>query len=145
MRLLDQPDDLKLLGGWVSHAPSSPSAVTLFFEQTVLQGQLSHDLLQSGCLAAKLLDLIGGRRPRRITGQPLLASLEKLLRPPIIEVLDDPLAAAKLGDTVLAAKPLKHDADLVLSRKMPPRRPADILHNPCRRISNRNGFLSHRC
>ena len=41
------------------------------------------------------------------------------------------------------APPVKHDADLVLSRKMPPRRPAHILHGLFRRISNRNGFLSH--
>jgi hypothetical protein len=28
-----------------------------FFEETVFQGELGHDLLQSGCLAAKLLEL----------------------------------------------------------------------------------------
>ena len=33
MRLLDQPDDLQLLGGGISHAPSSPSAVTLFLSR----------------------------------------------------------------------------------------------------------------
>src|SRR3954463_7671917 len=31
--LLDQPDDLKLLGGGVPHAASSPSAVTLFLSR----------------------------------------------------------------------------------------------------------------
>src|SRR3982074_3852020 len=32
-RLLDQPDDLKLLGGGVPHVASSPSAVTLFLSR----------------------------------------------------------------------------------------------------------------
>ena len=34
--LLDEPDDLKLLGGGVSHAASSPSAVTLFLSRRFL-------------------------------------------------------------------------------------------------------------
>src|SRR5271166_732244 len=29
--LFDQPDDLQLLGGGVSHAPSSPAPIALFF------------------------------------------------------------------------------------------------------------------
>src|SRR5580704_15141130 len=33
----------------------------------------------------------------------LLAGLQKFLRPAVIQVLDDPLAAAQLGDAVLAA------------------------------------------
>src|SRR5262245_41085636 len=32
-RLLNEPNDLKLLGGRVPHAASSPSAVTLFFSK----------------------------------------------------------------------------------------------------------------
>jgi len=38
-----------------------------------------------------------------VSGQALLAGLQKFLRPAIIEVLDNPLAAAQLGDTVPAA------------------------------------------
>src|SRR5260370_17043212 len=32
-RLLDEPDDLKLLGGGIPHVASSPSAVTLFLSR----------------------------------------------------------------------------------------------------------------
>src|SRR5687768_10518614 len=67
-----------------------------FFEQTVLQRELSHDLLQSRGFATQVLDLIRGSRPRRIAGQPLLARLEELLRPAVIEVLDNALAPAQL-------------------------------------------------
>ena len=35
---------------------------------------------------------------------------------------EDPLATAELRNAFLAAKPLQHDADLALRRKMPPRR-----------------------
>jgi hypothetical protein len=48
-----------------------------------------------------------------IAGQSLLPRFEKLLRPAIIEVLDDPLATAKLGDTVLPAQAFHHNPDLV--------------------------------
>jgi chromosome partitioning protein len=34
-----------------------------------------------------------------------LGNRRKVLRPTVIEVLDNPLAAAELGDTVLAAEP----------------------------------------
>ncbi len=48
-----------------------------------------------------------------IASQSLLARLEKVFRPAIIKVLDDPLAAAELGDTVLAAQAFQYNADLV--------------------------------
>ena len=44
--LLDQPDDLQFLGGGISHAPSFPTPIALFFQQPVLEGQLGHHLLQ---------------------------------------------------------------------------------------------------
>ena len=37
----------------------------------------------------------------------------------VIEVLDDPLAAAEFGDTVLAAQASQHNADLLYSGMMP--------------------------
>src|SRR3981081_2135639 len=45
-----------------------------------------------------------------------------------MEVVDGPLAAAKLGDTVLAAQAFQHDADLVFSREMSSRRTTAVLH-----------------
>jgi hypothetical protein len=69
---------------------------------------------------------------------------EEVLRPTVIEVLDNAFAAAELGDAVLAAQPLQHNADLVFGRKILPRRPADILQDLFRRLSHRHGFLSLR-
>src|SRR2546430_12579925 len=84
-----------------------------FFEQTIFEGELGHDLLQRAGLATQVLDLVRGRGPGRIASQSLLPCLEKVFRPAVIEVLDDPLAAAELGDTVLAAQAFQYNADLV--------------------------------
>src|SRR5205814_3518631 len=73
----------------------------------------------------------------------LLTSFEKLFRPAIIQVLDNPLTATQLGDAVLAAQPRQHDADLLLRRKLPPRGAPNLLHNLLCRFLNRPGFLSH--
>src|ERR1700720_3915151 len=66
-----------------------------FFEQTVFEGQFGHNLLQGAGLAAQILHLVRGRGPRRIASQPLLPGFEKVLRPAIIKILDNPLTAAK--------------------------------------------------
>src|SRR5205085_3214019 len=67
----------------------------------------------------------------------------EILRPAIVEVLDDPLATTQLGDTVLAAQPFQNDANLIFSREVAPRRAADVLQHLCRRLFHRPGFLSH--
>jgi hypothetical protein len=51
------------------------------------------------------------------TGEPLVASFQKVLRPAVVEVLNNPFAAAELSDAVLAAKSIQHDADLLFSRR----------------------------
>ena len=88
-------------------------------------------------------EFAGASPTNLIAGQPLLASLEKLLRPPVIQVLDNPLAPAELSDAVLAAKPSSTMRILSSVEK-------------CRRVVRRislttrsagsltaNGFLSH--
>src|SRR6516165_6211884 len=75
-----------------------------FFEQPVLERRLGHHLLERAGLPAQLLDLLRGRRSRGVAGQALLAGLQKVLRPAVIEVLDDPFAAAQLGNAVLATQ-----------------------------------------
>src|SRR5205085_10468913 len=70
-------------------------------------------------------------------------SFEKLFRPAIIQVLDNPLTATQLGDAVLAAQPRQHDAHLLLRRKLPTRGAPDLLHNLLCRFLNRPGFLPH--
>src|SRR5215472_15676346 len=92
--------------------PPHPPA-RFFFEQTIFEGQLSHDLLQRAGLASQVLDLDRGRGPGRIASQSLLPCLEKVFRPAVIEVLDDPLAAAERGDAVLATQAFQYKADLV--------------------------------
>jgi hypothetical protein len=109
--LLDQPDDLKLLGGRVPHVASSPSAVTLFFEQTIFEGQFGHDFLQRAGLATQVLDLVRGGGPGCIASQALLSSLQEVLRPAIVQVLRDPLAATQLGNAVLAAQAFQKPCD----------------------------------
>src|SRR5215831_4225166 len=93
-----------------------------FFQQTIFEGQLSHDLLQRAGLASQVPDLVRGRGSGRIASQSLLPGLEKVFRPAVIEVLDDPLAAAELGDAVLAAQAFQYNADLVFRREVSPRR-----------------------
>ena len=44
---------------------------------------------------------------------------------------------------LLAAQALQHDADLLFGRKLPARRPADVLDDLLRRRFHRPGFLSH--
>src|SRR5260370_20822001 len=99
------------------------------FQQTIFEGQLSHDLLQRAGFAAQVLDLVRGRGPDRIASQSLLPRLEKVFRPAIIKVLDDPLAAAELGDTVLAAQAFQYNADLVFRRERSPPRATDAPHD----------------
>jgi hypothetical protein len=57
---------------------------------------------------------------------------------------EDPLTTAELNNAFLAAKTLQHDADLVLRRKIPPRRAVDFLHKLFRWLLQQPGFLAHR-
>jgi hypothetical protein len=65
-------------------------------------------------LSAQPLDLVAGRFACGVAGQPLLACLQKVLGPAIIEVLVDTFLAAQLSDAVLAAQTRDHDPDLFL-------------------------------
>src|SRR6516225_6334802 len=88
--------------GYLMRRPPSPNRA--FFQQPVLEHEFGDNFLQRTGLAAQILDLVRGRCPRGVAGQALLTSLQKLLRPAIIEVLDNAFAAAQLGDAVLAAQ-----------------------------------------
>ncbi len=108
-----------------------------FFEQTVVQPQISNGLLERKRLTAKIPNLIGRRFAGRISRQALLARLQEVLRPAVIEVLVDPLTAAQLGDAVLTAQALQNDPDLLFGTKMPARCTPDVLHDLLSR-----GFLA---
>jgi hypothetical protein len=58
------------------------------------------------------LYLAGGRRTRRVSCQPAFAGLQEPLGPAVIHRGGDALAAAQLGDVLLAPQPLQHDTDL---------------------------------
>jgi hypothetical protein len=112
-----------------------------FFEQAVLERDLGQGLLQLASLRPEAFDLLAGGFPRRIAGQPLLASLQELLRPAVIEVLVNALLAAKLGDTVLPTQASNHNPDLVFRRKMPTGRTLDIADCLLGCLRKRFGFL----
>src|SRR5437764_504652 len=103
----------------------SPIPGHAFFQKAVFQGEVGYDLLQSLGLAPQVLDLVRGRRASRVAGEPLLASLEELLRPAVVHGGGDAFATAELGDALLTSQTLQHDADLVFSREVPARRPPD--------------------
>src|SRR3954454_4234305 len=141
---LDQPDDLDLLGCGVSHAWSPPSPAMLFFSRRFSRVRSATTSFNERLgLTAQVLDLVGRCGTRRVAREPLFAGVEELLGPAVIHRRRDPLAAAELGDALLAAQALQHDADLLFSRKMPARRTPDVFDDLLCRRFYRLGFLSH--
>src|SRR5918997_3268785 len=128
--------------GYLMRRPPQPRSC--FFEQTVLGGGVRHDLLQGTGPSAQGSDLIGGRLPSRVSRQALLAGLQELLGPAVVQVLADALTPAQLGDAVLAAQTLQHDADLLLRRELPACGTPDVAHDLLGRFLGRSGCLSHR-
>src|SRR3954467_1873783 len=127
-------------GYLIRRPPIPPHA---FFENTVFQGQIGNPLLERHGLATQIVDLVRGGGPSRIASQALLASLQKVFRPAIVQVLRDPLAATQLGNAVLATETFQHDPDLLLGRIMLARRPSDVLDNLLSRFLQWSGLLSH--
>ena len=105
-------DNLQLLtgprgAGRVPGPEYEAEPVTRYAPRTsrlAVQFRCGCDFLQRTGLPAQIFDLIRGRRPCGVAGQALLAGLQKFLRPAVIEVLDDPFAAAQLGNAVFAAQ-----------------------------------------
>src|SRR3954467_10431656 len=128
-------------GGYLLRRPRNPRHA--FFENTVFQGQIGNHLLERHGLATQIVDLVRGGGPSRIASQALLSSLQEVLRPAIVQVLRDPLAATQLGNAVLATETFEHDPDLLLGRIMLARRPSDVLDNLLSRFLQWSGLLSH--
>src|SRR5580700_5459552 len=63
--------------------------------------------------------LVRGCCAGRIAGEPLLPGLKEVFRPAVIQILDDPFTTAQLGDALLAAQALQHNADLLFCRELP--------------------------
>src|SRR5216110_3596497 len=77
--LLDQPDDLQLLGGGVSHAPSSPAPIALFFSSRF--SSISSATTSFSALASRRRSLTSSEVAALavFARQALLASFQKLL------------------------------------------------------------------
>jgi hypothetical protein len=129
VRLLDDPDDLELLGCGIPHSSSPPSAIMLFLSRPVFQRQIGHAFLQRTGFAAQVLHLAGGRGTGSVARQAALARFHELLRPGVVQALSDPFLAAQLGDAVFPAQAIQHDADLVLGREVATGLTPDVLHH----------------
>jgi hypothetical protein len=114
-----------------------------FFKHAVLHQQFGHKFLELVSLRAQPLHFVAGRFACGVACQPLLARLQKVLRPAIIEVLVDALLAAQLSDTVFAAQTRNYDPDFLFCRELPPGRPADVAHRLFRFLRMRIRFRSH--
>src|SRR5690606_3777069 len=97
-----------------------------FFEQAVLQKGLGEHLLQVASFTLQADDFAGRSLTRRVPRQALLAGLQEVLRPVVIEALGNPFAPTKLGDRTLSAQAVEHDPDLLFSRKLAPRLALDL-------------------
>src|SRR5438094_8288191 len=64
--------------------PRRPQPRSCFFEQAVLQDEVSHDLFQRPGLAAQISHLVRGGGTNRVSRQALLASLQELLGPAVV-------------------------------------------------------------
>ena len=105
-RLLDQADDLELLGGGVSHSRSSPSAIMLFLRRrrssacsatTSFRAWASwRSALTSSVVAARAVSPASRRLPFGAVLEPVAHTrlTEKLFGPGVIEALGNALAAA---------------------------------------------------
>ena len=127
--------------GYLIPRPSHPRSC--FFEQTVLKGQVSHNLLQSGRFRAQFLNLRRCRLTLRIPSQALFARFEEFLRPRVIEALADPLPAAKCGNALLAAKSRQYNPELLFGRVVFPGLAAKAFNQLIGRVLRCSRFLVH--
>ena len=78
-----------------------------------------------GYWSASIGSLAGGGAGR-VTSQTVFTGFQEFLGPGVLQSLGDGFAAAKGGDTCLAAQPFQDDADLVLSGMVLARGAANI-------------------
>src|SRR3984957_21255308 len=83
----------------------SPIRDHAFFEQSVFEGEIGHDLLQRLRFATKILHLVGSRGARRVAGKPPFTGLQELFRPAIVHRRGDAFAATEFGDALIPRSP----------------------------------------
>jgi len=118
-----------------------PHCLSCFFEKAQFERLLNDNFLQIFCLAAQCIGLIGDRRARRIASKTALACSHEVIGPFEIGALRYPLAAAELGNAVLAAQAIQHDPDLLFAGILLAGRPLDIFGDLLARALR---CLSHR-
>ncbi len=119
----------------------APTIVHAFFEQAEFERLFCHDLFQITGFTAQIFDLIGVSRTGCTARQPLRTNLHEVLRPLVIDALWDAFAAAQLSNSVLAARPIQHDPDLLFGREMFAGRSLDVFEDLLARALR---CLSHR-
>src|SRR5258708_28270960 len=84
MRLLDQMDDLGLLGGWISHASSSPSPLMLFLSKRFSRVRSATTSFKA--VASRRRSFTSPDVAARAVSpaQPALARLDELLGPTVV-------------------------------------------------------------
>ena len=83
------------------------------------------DLLELAGLAAESLDLVTRGSTGGVAGKPPLAGLQELLGPAVVKAFCNTFVAAQLGNRLLAAQAIEHDADLLFGGVAFARCPAD--------------------
>ena len=90
-----------------------PQPRRYFFQQPIFKQHLGQRFFQLCRFAAKAFDFLGIGLSCSITGQTLLASLQKLFRPAVVQVLVDAFFAAQLGNADFTAKTFQYDTYLL--------------------------------
>jgi len=90
-----------------------------FFEHTVLERDLGDDFLEFPVFASQVLHFVAGGFSDRVASQLLLARLEKVLAPSVVEVRGDTLSSTEIGDALLASQTFENNADLLFRRELP--------------------------
>ena len=90
-----------------------------FFEHTVLERDLGDDFLEFPVFASQVLHFVAGGFSDRVASQLLLARLEKVLAPSVVEVRGDALSSTEIGDALLASQTFENNADLLFRRELP--------------------------
>ena len=114
-----------------------------FFEQPVLKGQFGDHLLQGGRFRPQIFDFGRCRLACRVACKTVLAGLQELLRPGIVQALSNPLAAAQRGNAFFAAQTSQDDPDLLLGRVVLARLAFNASDQLVSGILRCSGFLIH--
>jgi len=130
---------LRITEAVVGVAPETSNGVALQLDDGAL-GISLRDRLRERCTKG------AGRFAHRIAAQLLLAGLEEVFAPSVVQIRSDAFASAQLGHAQLSAHPVEHDSDLLLRREPPARLATDVAHGGLTRLflSSRHGTLLSR-